>query len=70
MSDEKDTKETETETTKGKGRAAKKTRVRSTNHQAKHEPESAQLHAPRGVSICPECRAEYRHDGDDCGSHD
>ena len=26
--------------------------------------------APRGVKVCPCCRAEYLHGGDDCGAAD
>lgn len=25
--------------------------------------------APNSVRVCPKCRAEYRHNGIDCGNH-
>lgn len=59
---EKDTEVTEKEKSKSKKR------LRS--HQAADSQEEQVLHAPRGVNICPSCRAEYRHDGEDCGSHE
>lgn len=32
--------------------------------------DESRVSAPRGIKICPACRAEYRHDGDDCGADD